>query len=204
MNQASVVTADYYRWLYDYGYWARDRVLAQVAMLDHDAYVAPGALDYGSIRGTLVHWLAGDAIWLARWQGRPDQLIGERDLPTFEALQARWAHEETAMRAFLGQLTDADLAGIVQYTSARTNNRSAIPLWHMMSHVANHGTQHRSEVALALTQLGLSPGDLDLIVYLNPLSHAMGEGIGGVRWADAGDRMGLLGQSGGQSGRGAK
>jgi uncharacterized damage-inducible protein DinB len=94
------VTVDYYRWLYDYSYWARDRVLAQVARLDQDAYTAPRTLDYGSIRGTLVH---------------------------------------------------------------------AIPLWHMMSHVVNHGTQHRSEVALALTQLGLSPGDLDLIVYLNPL-----------------------------------
>ena len=52
--------------LYDYSYWARDQVLAQVAKLDQDACIAPRALDYGSIRGTLVHWLAREAVWLDR------------------------------------------------------------------------------------------------------------------------------------------
>ena len=28
MSPANLVTVDYYRWLYDYSYWARDRVLA--------------------------------------------------------------------------------------------------------------------------------------------------------------------------------
>ena len=71
MSQANLVTVDYYRWLYDYSYWARDRVLAQVAKLDQDAYIAPRALDYGSIRGTLVHSLAREAVWL-------DPVAGQR------------------------------------------------------------------------------------------------------------------------------
>ena len=169
MSQANLVTVEYYRWLYDYSYWARDRVLAQVAKLDQDAYLAPRALDYGSIRGTLVHWLAREAVWLDRWQAKADSLIGEIDLPTFSTLMERWTREEARMRAFLDDLTDPQLLLTISYESALTKNRYAIPLWQMMSHVVNHGTQHRSEVALALTQLGLSPGDLDLIVYLNSL-----------------------------------
>ena len=40
-----------------------------------------------------------------------------------------------------------------------------VPVWQMLLHLANHGTQHRSEAALLLTAIGHSPGDLDLIDY---------------------------------------
>jgi len=35
----------------------------------------------------------------------------------------------------------------------------------MLQHLANHGTQHRSEAALLLTQAGRSPGEIDLIFF---------------------------------------
>jgi uncharacterized damage-inducible protein DinB len=31
----------------------------------------------------------------------------------------------------------------------------------------NHATYHRGEVAATLTQLGHSPGDLDLLIYID-------------------------------------
>jgi len=35
-----------------------------------------------------------------------------------------------------------------------------------MAHLVSHGTQYRAEAAWSLTELGSSPGDLDLILYL--------------------------------------
>ncbi len=50
---------------------------------------------------------------------------------------------------------------------------NGIPIWQLMTHVVNHGTQHRSEAATILTDADASPGDLDLSVFAQE-HHAAG------------------------------
>jgi len=127
--------------------------------------LSPNGFVYGSIRGILLHTLAGEVIWLARWQGEsPNVLLSEADVATLPGLVRRWRRQEDEMRFFLAELTPERLASNLPYRSTRGGDW-AEPLWQQMAHILNHGTQHRSEAAEALTLIGRSPGDLDLIDF---------------------------------------
>jgi uncharacterized damage-inducible protein DinB len=42
-----------------------------------------------------------------------------------------------------------------------------LPMWKTMLHLTNHLTQHRSEIAMNLTELGHSPRELGMNVFFN-------------------------------------
>ena len=152
--------------LYDYNYWANRQILDAAARVSGEQFAAPAGLSYGGLRGTLVHTLDAEYGWRMRCQhdeASPDLL--EAGFPTVEVLRGRWQAEEAAMRAFLAGLHDEDLGRLLRYTVEGGELRERI-LWHCLIHVVNHGTQHRSEAAILLTNYGQSPGDLDFTVYL--------------------------------------
>lgn len=152
--------------LYDYNYWANQRILQATERVSPEQFIAPTSHTYGSLRGTLVHILSAEWIWRSRWQGdSPTAMLDPSDFPTPAALRVRWDSEEQQMRALLAALRDENLAGTVQYATTR-GRPSAQVLWQLMWHVVLHGMQHRSEAAAMLTDYGQSPGDIDLIVFL--------------------------------------
>lgn len=152
---------------YDYNYWANSRVLNAAARVSEDLFTAPARPSHGSVRGALVHILAAEAIWRQRCQEglSPTALLAESEFPSLESLRLRWAEEEQAMRAFVGQLSDEALNQPVLYKTTKGTSQETI-LWHILTHVVNHGTQFRGEAAVALTEYGQSPGDLDLIAFI--------------------------------------
>jgi uncharacterized damage-inducible protein DinB len=165
------MTPEYFRTVFDYNYWARDRLLAQVSHLSEEEYQRPNGFTYGSIRGILVHCLSGEWGWLSLWQDRiaPAALLSPDDIPTIAALISRWAVEEGKMRSFLEQVTPERLRARLDYAGT-DGTRWSRPLWQLMAHLVNHSTSHRSEAAEALTMIGHSPGDLDMIAYIRELS----------------------------------
>ena len=152
--------------LYEYSYWARDRVLAAAEPLSAEQLDATPLEGLWSLRVIFVHTMSAEWMWRARWEGTsPSTPLKAGDFPTLDAIVARWQAEQQGMRKFIAGLRDEDLAGTVSYTTTRGQAMSDV-LGSLMLHVVNHGTQHRSEAAALLTALGRSPGELDLIGFL--------------------------------------
>ena len=159
--------------LYDYNYWATERILRAAAEITDEQFVAPAAFPSGSLRGTLIHMLWAERAWRMSWQGGgfsyPPPADAADTFPTVAAMNTAWRAGEAAMRTYLATLTDDDLSRPFRFT--RLNGETgAFILWHMLSHVVNHGTQHRAEAAAMLTAYGHSPGNLDLFFFVPNLA----------------------------------
>jgi uncharacterized damage-inducible protein DinB len=153
--------------LYDYNAWANARILDTAAKLTHEQLLAPGGASFDSVRDTLVHTMNAQWLYLERWQARSPRAWPEASTyPDLAAIRARWDAIERDTHAFVVALDDARLAAVVEYTNMQ-GEPWAYPLWQQMIHQVNHATQHRSETAVLLTQLGHSPGWLDLLYFVD-------------------------------------
>ncbi len=152
--------------LYAYSAWANARILDTAEQLTQEQFTTPGA-GLGSIRDTLVHTASAQWLWLARWRGAsPTELWNPADIPDMATLRNHWDEVEAATSTYIATLREPDLARVVSYVNFQGETWS-YPLWQQLLHQVNHATQHRSEAALLLTQLGHSPGWLDFLVYVD-------------------------------------
>ncbi len=160
MNKQDILT------LYQYNQWANARILNAAANVTQEQYLAPASFPHGGLQGTLVHTLSAEWIWRKRWEGTsPTSVLKPQEFPTLESLCARWAEEEKQLMEFVDRLSDEKLNSTVSYASTKGEPFTNV-LWQVMAHMVNHGTQHRAEAAALLTELGYSPGDIDLIFFL--------------------------------------
>lgn len=158
--------AEAIRTMYAYATWANNRVMDAAVDLAPEHLNAERTGGFGSIRDTLVHTMSAQRNWLARC--REDAPVAPYDATLFrdlDAIRAEWAQLDRATKAFITGLSDDDLARVIPYQSS-SGQRYAHPLWQMLMHQTNHAMQHRSEVAMALTDLGHSPGWIDFVVFL--------------------------------------
>jgi uncharacterized damage-inducible protein DinB len=131
-----------------------------------------------AVRTALVHVLEAEQQWRGACQAGeqwPD--LYAEDFPNAQALQKVFADEQGEWRTFVGGLDDGSMDAKVEWTNS-LDEVSARPLWQVLYHVFNHGTQHRAEIASLLSQNDRSPADLDLILFLWEQEHSSTAPVG--------------------------
>jgi uncharacterized damage-inducible protein DinB len=160
-----MVTPEYLQMLY--AYHARANALVLVAadgLSDAELDQAP-ITAHDSIRETCVHSFRAEWVWRNRIEGIvPMQTLDAADFPSLASIRTRWEQETSALRDMIDQLSAYDMERSISYSNSQ-GTPYATPLWQILVHVANHGMQHRSELAAMLTAIGRSPGELDMIGY---------------------------------------
>jgi uncharacterized damage-inducible protein DinB len=160
---------DYIRFLYKYNDWANQRVLDACEQLTQEEFLRGQGSSTAnpSIRDTLVHTMGAQEIWLARWGGvSPTRVLDPNDFGTLALIREYWTQVEQHTQGFIDAVEQNVLEDTMHYTNTRGLPFS-YPRWMTMVHQVNHATQHRSEIAHLLTQANQSPGDLDLLVYMD-------------------------------------
>jgi uncharacterized damage-inducible protein DinB len=137
--------------------WATLRVLDACAALD-DAQLAstvPGT--YGSIIDTLRHLVGGDVFYLDVLRGEREPFDEEgSDIPTLRAVME--AHDPAWQLMIAGDVDPTTV--VIEYED--NGYETHAPLGIRLAQALHHGTDHRSQVCTALTNLGMEPPGIDL------------------------------------------
>lgn len=160
MRKADVLT------LFDYMYWANQRILDAAEQLTADEFVAPSSVTTRDLRATLVHELDVEWSWRLNLQARlseDEADLRPDDYPDVGSIREHWRRDEAEIRVWLDMLSEEQLAADVY--SGLTDDRR--PLWQYLMHLLMHAAQQQADAATLLSLAVRSPGDLGFLEYLS-------------------------------------
>jgi uncharacterized damage-inducible protein DinB len=159
------MTFDYLSFI-EYNNWANQRLLATAAKLSHDQLHSDPSLSQGTAFQTLRHMLDVDWSWRMACEGYDTRrLVWElKPLEDLDVLALAWQTEGKQLLRYVQGLQPEDF----EREPAVTWIERPFKIGHMVMHIVNHGTNHRSELGWYFTRCGYSPGDLEFLDYIDP------------------------------------
>jgi uncharacterized damage-inducible protein DinB len=137
--------------LFEYNYWAFDRVWQSINQLDDAKFVSDLGYSFGSIRNQIIHLISSHQRWLARLQltGIPPHL-DFADLPTRTLVKEKWNEARDEFLDYVYSLDRANLEVIIPYRISSRSIDTANSRWEILLHLVNHSTDHRSQILTLL------------------------------------------------------
>ena len=154
------------QYLYAYNEWASNKLLDAVNGVSDEALNATPTSSWGSIVTDFAHIAGAQVVWLHRWREgqNPASVVDEQQVETMAEVRDLFERSHADLHGYVDSLTDGQVNAAAPYKDSAGNSNKR-PLWMMLTHVVNHGTYHRGEIAAALNVMGHSPGNLDMTVF---------------------------------------
>ncbi len=152
------MNADGFRQLYDYHFTVNRRIWDKCIMgLSDEQFERELHYSIGSIHNQMVHMMSVDDRWFSGLRGvaLPD-FLNPADYPDRAAVRDYWDGVEGRMRDYVAALTDELLLTPL----------NDLKVWQVLTHVINHGTDHRAQVLAMLNAMDVKTFPQDLIFHL--------------------------------------
>jgi uncharacterized damage-inducible protein DinB len=148
--------------VFRYNRWANVRLIDACRSLSDEQLDARVPAASGTVRELLLHVVGGQQTFVLRTMGRQHEgeLTRASAWPGFDALR-EVAERSSDQLVEIAAGLDHDSEVLLPY-AGRT---FAYPKRFLLAHAAEHGVEHRTEIKLALAQLGVATPDLDGWAY---------------------------------------
>lgn len=150
---------DHYRSFQRYEAWANALAIDSIESVPPKSL---GVTQHVRALQVMAHSQIARSVWLARLQGRSERVADWFPAWTVAEIRAKAADLDRSWEAFLGALSDADIARPIRYTSSEgVGYESATG--DIITHVYNHSTYHRGQIARLVTEAGGRRASTDFI-----------------------------------------
>lgn len=156
-----MLTVEIFRTLIAYNTSLDQQLWASMLHLTEAQFVQDVPYSHGSLRNHIVHIAGVNGRWLRGLRELPDPMSFKpdpSDYPDRKSAQALWETTRAEIKAYIATLDDVRLA-----QAARGMNE---PVWQVLMHLINHGTDHRAQMLRIVYDFGGPTFDQDFIIYL--------------------------------------
>ena len=138
--------------------WANETLIALCATLDDEQLMVEGEGVFGRIRPTIVHILQGEGNYLRDLAGaNPWADLSDWDNLSFDQLLAMAKQSGAALRE-AAKRGDPDQT--IEYEDE--DEFATFKRWTVLNQAIHHGIEHRTQLKILLTKLGVPHPDLSV------------------------------------------
>lgn len=143
--------------LFEHNNWANLQIMAACSVLtDEQLDAEPKSATKGSIRATLAHLVVAQSNYLRTLTLPLEKRLDRLPLPPFAELKNMLTSSGEALLALARDEVRNPVKGPLQ-----TRDNYLVEPWVIMVQVINHATEHREQIKSMLTDLGVTPPEID-------------------------------------------